>query len=159
MVNLTIDDIKVSAAEGTTLLDAARQAGIYIPHICAHPDLPPVKSAKPAEAVYRSAVRIENKRPDLQYEGCQLCVVNIEGQKDLLRACNTPVAEGMVVRTGTPEAKNYRQDRLSLILAKHPHACLTCAQREGCARFPCSMHIPEKERCCVLFGNCELQKA
>jgi len=158
MVNLIIDEIKVNVAEGTTILEAALQAGIYIPHICSHPDLPPVETLKPAEAVYRGQTRIENKKPDLKYDGCQLCMVEIEGRDGLHRACNTPVAEGMVVHTNTPEAEASRRDRLLLMMARHPHACLTCAQKEGCARFPCSTNVPENERCCPKFGNCELQR-
>ncbi len=156
-VNLTIDEVKVNVAQETTILQAALQAGIYIPHICSHPDLPPVETLKPAEAVYRGQTRIENKKPTLEYDGCQLCMVEIEGREGLHRACNSPVAEGMVVHTNTPEVQVFRRNRLMLILAEHPHACLTCAQKEGCARFPCSTNIPENERCCPKFGNCELQ--
>jgi formate dehydrogenase beta subunit len=64
----------------------------------------------------------------------------------------------MVVHTDNSDLVEFRREQLMSILANHPHACLACAQREGCARFPCSMNIPENERCCVLFGNCELQK-
>jgi len=158
MVKLTIDEIEVTVPEGTTILDAAQQADIYIPHLCSHPDLPPVEQLKPAEAVYRDGKRLENKRPELQYEGCQLCVVQVEGEKEFQRACSTKVGKGMVVSTNTAEVQEYRQDRLMFLLAKHPHACLTCAQKEGCARFPCSMNISEKERCCPLFGTCEFQR-
>ncbi|MEA3442400.1 MAG: 2Fe-2S iron-sulfur cluster-binding protein [Chloroflexota bacterium] len=158
MVTLIVDEVEVTVAEGTTILEAAQQAGIYIPHLCSHPDLPPVEALKPAEVVYRGDVRIENKRPDLEYEGCQLCVVEIEGEEEPKRACSTKAMEGMVVHTDTPQLQDFRQERLKFLLAKHPHACLTCAQKEGCARFPCSMNVPENERCCVKFGRCELQK-
>ena len=158
MVSLTIDEVEVTVPEGTTILDAAQQADIYIPHLCSHPDLPPVEQLKPAEAIYRDGKRIENKRPELVYEGCQLCVVQIEGQEELQRACSTQVGEGMIVHTNTPEVQEFRQDRLMFLLVEHPHACLTCAQKEGCARFPCSLNIPENERCCPLFGNCEFQR-
>jgi len=156
-VTLAIDENEVTVPGGMTILDAAQQAGIYIPHICSHPDLPPVEELEPAEAVYRSGKRIENKRPGLQYEGCQLCVVQIDGEEGLHRACSTIADEGMVVYTNTLEVQEFRRDRLMFLLAKHPHACLTCAQKEGCARFPCSMNIPEGEKCCPQFGNCELQ--
>jgi formate dehydrogenase beta subunit len=158
MAKLTIDGVEVTAPEGTTILDAAQQAEIYIPHLCSHPDLPPVEELKPAQAVYRGGKRIENKKPELVYEGCQLCVVVVEGREGFQRACSTKVAEGMVVTTNTPELEEYRRDKLMFLLAKHPHACLTCAQKEGCARFPCSMNIPENERCCPKFGNCEFQR-
>ena len=158
MAKLTIDGVEVTAPEGTPILDAAQQAEIYIPHLCSHPDLPPVEELKPAQAIYRGEKRLENKKPELVYEGCQLCVVAIEGREGFQRACSTKVGEGIVVSTNTPELQEYRRDRLMLLLAKHPHACLTCAQKEGCARFPCSMNIPEKERCCPKFGNCEFQR-
>jgi predicted molibdopterin-dependent oxidoreductase YjgC len=122
MVTLTIDEVEITAPEGTAILDAAQKADIYIPRLCSHPDLPPVEQLKPAEAIYREGKRLENKKPELQYKGCQLCVVQIEGREGFHRAC------------------------------------LTCAQKEGCARFPCSMNIPERERCCPKFGNCEFQR-
>lgn len=158
MITLTIDNVSVTVPEGTTILDAAQKAGIYIPHLCSHPALPHVEQLKPAGAIFRQGKRLENKKPALQYEGCQLCVVQIEGQEGGHRACSTKVDGGMVVRTDTPEVQESRRDQLMFLLTKHPHACLTCAQKEGCARFPCSMNIPEKERCCALFGNCEFQK-
>ena len=155
---MIIDDIEVTFPEGTKILDAAQQAGIYIPRICSHPDLPPVDQMKPAEAVYRGSERIENKKPDLQYEGCQLCVVEIEGREGLHRACQKEVSDKMVVRTSSRAADEFRRDRLMFLLAKHPHTCMTCAQKEGCARFPCSMNQLEVERCCPQFGKCEFQK-
>jgi formate dehydrogenase beta subunit len=158
MAKLTIDGVEVTAPAGITILDAAQQAEIYIPHLCSHPDLPPVEELKPAQAVYREGKRLENKKPELVYEGCQLCVVAIEGREGFHRACSTKVDDGMVVSTNTPELQEYRRDKLMFLLAKHPHACLTCAQKEGCARFPCSMNIPENERCCPKFGNCEFQR-
>ncbi len=158
MISLTIDDVKISVPEGTTVLDAAQRAEIYIPHICSHPDLPPVEQLKPAEAVYRGGVRLENKKPNLQFDGCQLCAVQIEGKEGYQRACCTQVAEGMVVHTDADEVKEFRQERIMFLLAKHPHGCLTCAQKEGCARIPCSMNMPEKEKCCPRFGSCEFQK-
>ena len=157
-INLTIDEIQVAVPEGTTILEAAQQSDIYIPHLCSHPDLSPVEKMQPAEAIYRGSTRLENKKPDLQYEGCQLCVVEIDGREGLHRACNTPVAEGMIVRTTSSKIDEYRRDRLMFLFEKHPHACLTCAQKEGCARFPCSTNIPELERCCPQFGRCEFQK-
>ncbi len=158
MATLIIDEVEVTVQDEMTVLEAAQQADIHIPHVCSHPDLPPVEQLSPAKVVYRGGKRLENKRPDLVYEGCELCVVEIEGREGLQRACNTHVADGMVVRTATPEVEESRRDRLMVLLAKHPHTCLTCAQKEGCARFPCSMNIPENERCCPLFGRCEFQR-
>lgn len=64
----------------------------------------------------------------------------------------------MVVRTTSATLTALRRERLATIFAEHPHACLTCAQQEGCSRTQCSANVPEGERCCPLLGRCELQK-
>ena len=64
---------------------------------------------------------------------------------------------GLAVRTVSDELVAARRARIGEILAHHPHACLTCAQAEGCPRTQCSTGVPEEERCCSKFGNCELQ--
>jgi NADPH-dependent glutamate synthase beta subunit-like oxidoreductase/Pyruvate/2-oxoacid:ferredoxin oxidoreductase delta subunit len=64
----------------------------------------------------------------------------------------------MEIQTETPDVINLRKQALSKILATHPHACLTCAQREGCSRTDCSSNVPVDERCCKLLGRCELGK-
>jgi formate dehydrogenase beta subunit len=157
-VALTIDGTEVRVREGTTVLEAAQSAGIYIPALCYHPDLPPAPGMKPGEFICRAGELVENADSKREYEGCRLCVVEIEGREGFPTACETPVAEGMVVYAHTPEAEALRRDNLMLILAQHPHACLTCAQQEGCSRDPCSTNVPLEERCCPKFGRCELQK-
>ncbi|OAT85276.1 FAD-dependent oxidoreductase [Desulfotomaculum copahuensis] len=132
-INLTIDGTPVAVTPGTTLLAAAGQAGVYIPALCAHPDLPPAGV-------------------------CGLCAVEIEGRPELAAACETTAEAGMVVLTGTARVREHRREKLAAILARHPHACLTCAQQEGCSRTQCSSNVPENERCCPLLGRCELQK-
>ncbi len=64
----------------------------------------------------------------------------------------------MQVRTTGDDLVAARRESLKKILANHPHACLTCAQREGCSRTDCSMNVPEEERCCELLGRCEIGK-
>jgi formate dehydrogenase major subunit len=73
MINLTINGIEVSVEEGTTILKAAKQAGIYIPTLC-----------------YDEAVAV--------YGACGLCVVEAEGIPKLLRSCSAKCSEGMVVK-------------------------------------------------------------
>lgn len=120
-------------APGQTVLAAADLAGVYVPRLCAHPDLPPAG-------------------------GCQLCLVEVEGQDGFATACTLPAAQGMSVRTDSPALRQARQQALAQILAHHPHACLTCAHREGCDRITCSMGVPVEERCCALLGHCELER-
>ena len=142
MITLTIDDVKVDVPEGTTVLEAAESVEIYIPRLCYHPDLSTSKGLKPVEFVYRGDERIENDTPrshsgqalDQEFEGCQLCVVEIQGMEGFPTSCNTQAEQGMVVRTDTPELQKLRMENLIPFLADHPHYCLTCAQREGCSR-------------------------
>lgn len=159
MITLTVDGREVRVPEGATLLEAAREAGIYIPALCAHPDLPPLDGPPAAAQVFQGARRIENAGPRTEAPRCGLCVVEVQGRDHLVESCVTAALEGMEVRTDTPRIRAERQENLIPILARHPHACLTCAQQEGCARTQCSSNVPEVERCCFRFGRCELQDA
>jgi len=156
-VTLAINDIEVTAPEGSTILDAAQSVGIYIPTLCSHPNLSTSKGLKPKEFVYRGDDRIATEKQE-EYDGCQLCIVQVEGMDEYPTSCNTVVAGGMAVRTETPEIQKQRRKNLFPYLEHHPHACLTCAQKEGCSRTQCSANVPEDERCCPKLGNCELEK-
>jgi ferredoxin len=132
-IRLKIDGTDVTARSGMTVMEAADKASIYIPKLCNHPDLSP-------------------------FGACRLCITKIENMKGMPCACTTPAQDGMVVTTTDSELTELRKEIISLILENHPHACLTCAQKEGCTREPCSTNVPVNERCCVKFGSCELQK-
>lgn len=106
-MKLTINGAEVEAAEGQSVLDAALGAGIYIPHLCKHPDL---------EAV----------------GGCRLCMVEVVGGQGPVCACKTPVAEGMVVNTEGPAADRVRRMAMELILATHPADCTGCPKYGKC---------------------------
>jgi formate dehydrogenase beta subunit len=156
-VTLTIDDTKVTIPEGSTILEAAAAADVYIPTLCYHPSLPTSKGLEPKEFVFRGQAKISSDKPDV-YEGCRLCIVEVAGMDGFQTACNTPVVDGMLVRTETPEVQRQRRKNLFPYLEHHPHACLTCAQKEGCSRTQCSSNVPEEERCCPQLGNCELER-
>ena len=156
--SLTIDGVKIEAPAGAMLLQAAEAAGIYIPRLCSHPDLPPIDGDQPSECVYWGDQRVENLGGDQRHEACRLCLVQVEGREAPVRACSSLVEPGLTVLTDTAALKAQRQAHLAAILARHPHACLTCAQREGCSRTQCSADVPEAERCCSLLGDCELQR-
>ena len=142
-VALTIDGRAVTAPAGTSVLDAAAAAGIYIPSLCAHPDLPPSGA----------------RRCDGEVDGgCKLCLVEVDGVDGLHKACSLPVAQGLAVRTTGDAIGAARQRNLAAILARHPHVCLTCPQREGCSRTQCSYGNPPETRCCSIFSHCELRK-
>ncbi len=158
IVRLTIDGTEVEIEQGKTVLEAARRANIYIPALCSHPDLPPASGAKPEKVIYLGDTAYESTDPDAEFEGCGLCVVEVESMTAPQRSCDLVAAEGMVVNTSTPEVQDMRRERLKAILARHPHACITCTQREGCSPFEsCPNSVPPLERCCSKLGYCELE--
>jgi formate hydrogenlyase subunit 6/NADH:ubiquinone oxidoreductase subunit I len=157
-ITVTINGQEIRVVPGTTILEAAQSEGIYIPTLCHHPDLPPAKGAAAAGAIYQGQRRVENAIPGETGKECGICVVEVEGKADLVSACTTPVKDAMVVFTENDRVRQKRQENLMPILARHPHACLTCAQQAGCSRTQCSSNVPENERCCPLFGHCELQR-
>src|SRR5690349_6882161 len=107
VVNLTIDDVAISVPAGTLLIEAAKQAGVLVPHYCYHPGLPVAGV-------------------------CRMCLVEIEKAPKLQIACATQVAEGMVVRTQSPQAKQGRTGVLELLLINHPLDCPICDQAGEC---------------------------
>jgi len=156
-VSLYIDGQPLEVAAGTTILEAAGNLDIYIPRLCHHPDLPPAQGSQSARIVFQGDREIENALPEGSGQGCGLCVVEVEGEEELVGACAAEVAAGMVVTTNNERIKATRQEKLIPIMARHRHTCLTCAQQEGCPRSQCSANVPENERCCPQFGHCELQ--
>jgi formate dehydrogenase alpha subunit len=106
-IRLTINGRQVVAEKGATVLEAALEAGIYIPKLCYDPDLKP-------------------------YGGCRLCVVEIEKMRGLVSSCTTPATEGMVVRTDTPRVNQSRRITMELIGANHHGDCLACVKNQDC---------------------------
>lgn len=106
-MKLTIDGKEIEAREGQSVLDAALSAGIFIPHLCSHPDL----EAK---------------------GGCRLCSVEIEGHEGAVPSCMTPAEEGMKVTVNGPEADKVRRTAMELILATHPEDCTGCPKYGKC---------------------------
>lgn len=112
MINLTIDNKPVQVAEGTTILKAARQAGIDIPTLC---------------YFELDGMKFENKPG-----GCRVCVVEVKGRKNLAPACATDCMEGMEVFTHTARVINARKTVVELILSDHPNDCLQCEKNGDC---------------------------
>ena len=93
-IRFTIDGRSIEAAAGATILQAARNAGIYIPTLCHHPDLPPAKDSAAAPAIYQGGLRIDNARPEEAGKGCGLCLVEIKGQGQPVGSCATEAQDG-----------------------------------------------------------------
>jgi NADH-quinone oxidoreductase chain G len=106
-VTLTIDGQEVIVPKGTLVIQAAKTIGIDIPYLCYYEKLTP-------------------------FGGCRLCLVEVEKVPKLLAACNTQVAEGMIVRTTTDRVKAQRQGTLEFILVNHPLDCPVCDKGGEC---------------------------
>lgn len=111
-VKLTIDNNLIEVNKGTTLLKAARQMGVEIPTLC-HMEL--------------HDLNIENKPG-----GCRICVVEVQGRRNLAPACITKCEEGMTVRTHNPRVLNARRTVMEFILSDHPKDCLICPKSGHC---------------------------
>ncbi len=156
-MEFTINQQRIVAEKGETVLQVALDAGIYIPHLCHHPQLDASAEVYSLEKVYRGGIPTDGEAGK-PFEGCNLCLVEIDGFEGLVKSCETKAEQGMCVTTDSESVKTVRQVNIAKILEQHPHACLVCAQAEGCDRKICSLNIPEVERCCAKFGICELQK-
>jgi formate dehydrogenase alpha subunit len=104
---LTIDDKKITCPPGTSILEAAAQNKIKIPHLCYHPDLKP-------------------------FGACRLCLVEDKKTGRLMASCVTPVAPEMTIRTQTPRILSHRRNIVRLMIAEHPESCIVCSKGNRC---------------------------
>ena len=107
LITLIIDNQEVKAKKGTTILQAAKQAGIDIPTLCFLKDI--------------------NEVGD-----CRMCIVEVEGRRGFATSCIQKVEEGMIVHTNTPNVLEARHIILDLIISNHAKDCLTCTRSGNC---------------------------
>jgi len=107
MVNIKINGVPLQVEEGTSILDAAKKINIKIPTLCYNPDLHP-------------------------WAACGICIVRMEGSPKMVRACCTPVSEGMAIVTHDPEIIKVRRTVVELILSNHPNDCLQYPRNGNC---------------------------
>jgi iron-only hydrogenase group A len=107
MPKVTIDGIEVEVTEGTTILDAASNAGVHIPTLCFLKDVQAIGA-------------------------CRVCLVEIEGARDLAASCVMPVSDGMKIRTNTSRVREARKTVIELLLSEHDGDCTTCNRSEDC---------------------------
>ena len=112
MINLKINNQHVAVEEGSTILEASNKLNIKIPTLC-HLDLHNLKMVNKAAS-------------------CRVCVVEIEGRRNLAPACATPVTEGMVIHTNTIRCIKARRTIVELLLSNHPKDCLICEKNLEC---------------------------
>ena len=111
LISITINDKKLQVEEGTTILEAAKLLNIFIPTLC-HMNLHNGVEHNPGS--------------------CRVCVVEVEGRRNLAPACNTVINEGMVVKTSSIKAITSRRTVVELLLSDHPQDCLLCEKNTFC---------------------------
>ena len=134
-ITITIDGVEVKARRDQTVLEAAIEAGIYIPYLCYHPGMKP-------------------------FAACRMCVVEVENGRGFPASCTLPVAEGMKVRNESSQVHELRRDVMELLIADHPHGCLTCHRVDLCGpQDVCLRHVAVNDRCvtCPKNERCELK--
>lgn len=107
MPTVIIDQKTIEVPDGTTILQAARQAGIRIPTLCFLDNHPPIGA-------------------------CRVCLVEVEGARTLVASCSTPVAQGMKVRTNSKRVRDGRRTVVELLLSEHDGDCQTCVRAGDC---------------------------
>jgi len=134
-ITINIDGQLLEVEKGLTILQAAEQNNIYIPALCSHKDLSP-------------------------FGGCRMCIVEVEGMDGFPTACTTPVEEGMVIKTHTPQIQASRVEILQLILSEHTSSCLICEEKDECKEYMGTIRkvgVTTGCRYCPKDGQCELQ--
>jgi len=134
-MRVTIDHLHCDVEGRKSVLEAARENGIYIPSLCDHPRLAP-------------------------FSGCRMCVVEVRGRRGVVPACGTYVEEGMEVVTSSPALQKMRLQILDLILSEHPSACLICREKDTCEDHKSTIRKVGEVTGCVLCpnnGRCDLQ--
>ena len=132
---ISIDGRSVQVEPGKTVLQAARENGIYIPTLCDYPGLP-------------------------SHGSCRMCIVEIEGRPSTPTACTTPVEDGMVVHTESPTVRALRMELFKMLLSEHPASCLFCEERSHCDECMVTLRktgVTTGCRSCASDGQCELQ--
>ena len=106
-VTIILNGVEVSGYAGTTILDLARESGVYIPTLCHDPNLASTGA-------------------------CRLCLVEDERNGALLASCVSPISPGMIINTNSPRVLEHRKKILELMLASHPDSCLVCDKGNNC---------------------------
>ncbi|MCY6353755.1 NADH-dependent [FeFe] hydrogenase, group A6 [Clostridium sp. ZS2-4] len=112
LVTLTINNRQVQVEQGTTILEAAKTLNIDIPALC--------------------HLKLHDNKTVNHPGSCRVCVVEVEGRRNLAPSCSTPVSEGMVIKTNSIRAIKARRNIVELMLSNHPQDCLLCEKNTSC---------------------------
>ena len=134
-ITISIDGVEIKTQPGKMVLEAAIDAGIYVPYLCYHPGMKP-------------------------FAACRMCVVSVEGGRGYPAACTLPVADGMRVRSESQDVNELRHTVMQMLIAEHPNGCLTCHRIDICGpNDVCLRHVSVNDRCitCPKNERCEFK--
>ena len=134
-ITIHIDGQEVQTEPGKMVLEAAIDAGIYIPYLCYHPGMKP-------------------------FGACRTCVVSVVDGRGMPASCTLPVQEGMVINSNVPEVNELRKSIIGMMIAEHPNGCLTCHRIDICGPSDvCLRHVDVNDRCitCPKNERCEFK--
>ncbi len=134
-ITISIDGVEIKTQPGKMVLEAAIDAGIYLPYLCYHPGMKP-------------------------FAACRMCVVSVEGGRGYPAACTLPVADGMRVRSESQDVIELRRSVMQMLIAEHPNGCLTCHRIDICGpNDVCLRHVSVNDRCitCPKNERCEFK--
>ena len=134
-ITISIDGVEIQTQPGKMVLEAAIEAGIYIPYLCYHPGMKP-------------------------FAACRMCVVGVEGGRGYPAACALPVAPDMKIRNEDADVQQLRHSVMEMLIAEHPNGCLTCHRVDICGPSDvCLRHVSVNDRCitCPKNERCELK--
>ena len=134
--SIQINNKIVEFTKGETILEVAKNNGVYIPTLCYIEDLPP-------------------------YGGCRLCIVKVDGMNGYPTACTTPAIDGMKIITNDDEIQELRREILKLLLSEHPYSCIVCDKKDDCEKIRKGVSkFGRMFGCfsCANKDNCELRR-
>ena len=134
-ITINIDGVEIKTEAGKMVLEAAIEAGVYVPYLCYHPGMKP-------------------------FAACRMCVVSVEGGRGFPAACTLPVQDGMKVHSENADVHALRKSVMEMLIAEHPDGCLTCHRVDICGpNDVCLRHVSVNDRCvtCPKNERCELK--
>jgi NADH dehydrogenase/NADH:ubiquinone oxidoreductase subunit G len=134
-ITISIDGVEIKTQPGTMVLEAAIEAGVYVPYLCYHSGMKP-------------------------FGACRMCVVAVDGGRGFPAACTLPVADGMTIWSDTPDVTELRRSVMEMLIAEHPNGCLTCHRVDICGTSDvCLRHVSVNDRCvtCPKNERCEFK--
>ena len=134
-ITIAIDGVDIKTQPGKMVLEAAIDAGVYIPYLCYHSGMKP-------------------------FAACRMCVVSVEGGRGFPASCTLPVQDGMKIRSESHDVNELRRSVMEMLIAEHPNGCLTCHRVDICGPSDvCLRHVSVNDRCitCPKNERCEFK--